>query len=115
MKKYISIIFLGALIWACGDSDKGSNSNSSKKQSVAAKAPDGKKIFKRNCVVCHGIYGDMAINGAKDLNLSVLTLEERVEIITNGKKVMTPFKGVLSEKQIAAVAQYTIDAFNKKE
>jgi len=116
MKKYLTILFVAALIFSCGSEEKPANSSSSNKKELSAtKAPDGKKIFKIRCVVCHGLYGDMEVNGAKNLNLSTLTHTERVEIITNGKNVMTPFKGVLSEEEIAAVAQYTIDAFKKEE
>ena len=108
MKKYVLIALMGGMIWACGGDKASSNSSS------APKKVDGKKIFKTYCVVCHGLYGDMEVNGAKDLNLSILTLEERISMVTNGKNLMTPFKGVLTEEQIEAVAQYTIDNFNKK-
>ena len=115
MKKYLTILFISTLFFACGSEETPSNSSSSNKKETKAKAPDGKKLFKTYCTACHGLYGDMEVNGAKDLNLSVLNHAERVEIITNGKNVMTPFKGVLTDEQIAAVAQYTMDAFNKKE
>ncbi len=106
---------MGGMIWACGGDDTSNNSSSSSSNSSSSsKKVDGKKIFKTYCVACHGLYGDMEVNGAKDLNLSVLALEQRITIITNGKNLMTPFKGVLTEAQIEAVAQYTIDNFNKK-
>ena len=115
MNKYITIVLLGTLIWACGGGDTPTNAGNSNKKEPAPKVVDGKKVFKKNCTVCHGLYGDMEVNGAKNLNLSILSKAERIEIITNGKKIMTPFKGVLSAEQIEAVAQYTIDAFQKKE
>ena len=47
------------------------------------------------------------MNGAYDLTQTKLTVEEKIQVITNGRKLMTPFKGLLSEKQIEAVAKYT--------
>ena len=111
MNKYLTILFVATFFFACGSGEKSPVENSTPKSAVI----DGKKIFKKNCTICHGLYGDMEVNGAKDLNLSSLTKDERIEIITNGKNVMTPFKGVLTPEQIEAVAQYTIDAFQKKE
>ena len=46
-------------------------------------------------------------NGAKDLRISNLSLEERVNIINNGRNIMTSFKNTLSKSQIEAVAKYT--------
>ncbi len=113
MKKYIILFFCAGLIFACGDSSSETNSNDKKTTASAEpkKAVDGKKVWKTFCVACHGLYGDMEVNGAKDLNLSTLPLAERIEIITNGKNVMTPFKDVLSPEQIEAVAKFTIAEF----
>lgn len=71
-------------------------------------APDGMAIFKKNCVACHGPDGKLGLTGAKDLSASVLPVADRIQIITNGKNVMTPFKALLSEAEIRAVAAYTI-------
>ncbi len=101
MKQYVIAIFVLAFIWACnnpGVSNSGGDDL-------------GEAVFKKNCKLCHGIDGKQMLNGAKDLNLSTMTLEERVNIITNGKKVMIPFKDVLTAKEIKAVAQYTKDTF----
>lgn len=70
-------------------------------------APDGMAIFRQNCVTCHGADGTLGLYSAKNLQESTLTLEERVNIITNGRKLMTPFKTVLSSEEIEAVAAYT--------
>lgn len=69
--------------------------------------PDGLAVFRKNCVTCHGADGTLGLNGAKDLGQSTLNLEERVNIITNGKKLMTPFGSILSPEEIQAVAEYT--------
>ncbi len=100
MKQYTLAIFVIALVWACNNPGV-SNSDGDLGQSV----------FKKNCKLCHGADGKQMLNGAKDLNLSTMTLEERINIITNGKKVMVPFKDVLTAEQIKAVAQYTKDTF----
>lgn len=70
--------------------------------------PDGSAIFRKNCTTCHGANGSLGLNGAKDLSSSILSLEERVNIITEGKKLMTPFGKLLSPEEIKAVAEYTI-------
>ncbi|MEM1220214.1 MAG: cytochrome c [Bacteroidota bacterium] len=76
--------------------------------------PDGEKIYKTYCVTCHGLYGNMGASGAFDLTTSELSIDERVLVITNGRKLMTPFKSLLDEKEIRAVAKYTMK-LSKKE
>lgn len=71
------------------------------------KEKTGKELFQKNCVICHGSDGKLGFNGAKDLSKSVLTQEERIIQITNGKNLMSPFKGILTEKEIRAVAEFT--------
>lgn len=68
---------------------------------------NSKKIFKMHCSLCHGFKGDMMINGAKDLVKSRISLQEAVAQIYHGKGLMTPYKGVLSDTEIIAIAQYT--------
>ena len=72
----------------------------------------GEKVFKINCVICHGRDGKLAINGAKDLGLSTLSLSDRILIIKEGKNLMTPFKALLNDEQIRAVAQYSLKFTN---
>lgn len=108
MTKYLTFMVILGLSLACGNVNSSENSKNNSPQVI-----DGKRIFKKNCIICHGLYGDMEVNGAKNLNLSILTLEERIKIITNGKGLMTPFKSKLTEKQIEAVAQYTLDTFKE--
>ena len=67
---------------------------------------DAMKIFRKNCAICHGRKGNMKINGAKDLRISTLTMEERVANIYFGQGLMTPFKGVMTEEEIVATAEY---------
>ncbi len=106
MKKTIILASLAALLFACSaSSDK---NESSATASAEKKAVDGEKIYKTYCVTCHGLYGDMGASGAFNLQTSTLSMEERIDVITNGRegKAMTPFKGLLSEEKIEAVAKY---------
>jgi len=75
---------------------------------VKSAIPEGSAIFRKNCVVCHGADGKLGMNGAKDLSMSVLPVEERINTITNGRNVMTAFKELLSPEEIKAVAYYTM-------
>jgi len=50
--------------------------------------------------------GNMGLNGSFDLTTSKLTLEERIEVITNGRNTMMPYKTVLKENEIKEVAEY---------
>lgn len=76
-------------------------------------AVDGKKKYKLFCTPCHGMDGKMAINGAKDLTKVRTSLEENVAQIYHGKGMMTPFKGVLKDAEIVAVANYVRDVLRK--
>ena len=69
-------------------------------------AINAKKKFKLYCTICHGIKGDMQINGAKDLSKSKISLEESVAQVYYGQGLMTPFKGILKDDEIVAVAKY---------
>jgi len=111
MKKFIFALGLFGLIWACSNSDGSSKAESSASESFAANTPkkeDGEKIYRQYCVTCHGLYGDMGASGAYNLTTSELSVEERIEVITNGRNTMTGFKALLSEEKIKAVAEYTL-------
>jgi cytochrome c6 len=82
--------------------------------SVAA-AADGAAIYKSKCAVCHGPDGKgqnpMGKKlGVQDLAASKMSEAEIVKIVNEGKKgekgAMTPFKGRLTDEEIAAVAKY---------
>jgi cbb3-type cytochrome c oxidase subunit III len=70
-------------------------------------AADGKSIFVTNCGSCHtlaaaGTTGTVGPN----LDRSKPPKPLVVDRVTNGKGVMPPFKGTLSDAQIQAVADY---------
>ena len=67
----------------------------------------GEAVYKQYCVACHGADGKLGLSGAKDLGASTLTLDERIEVITKGRKLMTPFGEVLTPEEIRAVAEYS--------
>lgn len=114
MKKIIIACALAAFIIACGSDDSAQSEAPTSTTSTAAAEPeapaaDGKAIYKQYCVACHGLYGDMGASGAFNLQESELPVEERVNVITNGRNVMTPFKSILSPEEIQAVAEYTLE------
>jgi len=112
MKKLlVGTLLLGAFAFliACGG-ESGSNPNfpSESSEETTAAAVDGKAVYTQNCVTCHGVYGDMGASGAFNLQESALAVEERVNVITNGRNTMLAFNNVLSEEEIQAVAEYTM-------
>jgi len=108
----ISSLFVAAILLACGGPNESNqqqnSSNTSNTKAPEKKAVNGAMVYKKNCVVCHGANGRMALNGAKVLPESTLTLEERIMHIKKGKGAMQAYEGVLSEAAIKAVAEYTM-------
>lgn len=68
---------------------------------------NGEVIFTQVCAACHGQDGKLGVGGAKDLSASTLKHEQVVAMISQGKGLMQPYEGVLSEQEIEAVATYT--------
>ncbi len=66
----------------------------------------GQEVYSKYCVSCHGQDGALGLSGAKNLQISALSEQESINIITNGKNAMAPYKKVLSEADIQAVAAY---------
>lgn len=87
---------------------------STKKTTTKPKGMSPEKLWKINCVICHGINGKLGVNGAKDLSLSKMNLDQRIEIITNGKNTMTAFHRTLKPDQIKALAEFTMDNFKSE-
>jgi cytochrome c oxidase subunit II len=101
-----------------------------KKKAMAAQADDpnktwtvdelkqrGEKVYAANCVACHqangkgvpgafpALDGSPVVNGAKT---------GQIGIVLNGKGGMPPWKGVLSDTEIAAVITYTRNNWSNK-
>lgn len=109
MKKLLIFVLLTTLAYACSQSGSENGADKSGGDSTAATtAVNGETVYKTYCVTCHGLYGDMGASGAFNLQTSVLSVDERINVITNGRKVMTPFKEILSPEKIKAVAEYTL-------
>src|SRR5262245_49924012 len=108
--KKISFL-LGCLLFllsACESADEkiARRAKSAAEIPSAKTTPDGMAIFRKYCIACHGADGTLGLNGAKDFRQSTLTLEERIDVITHGRKLMTPFGEMLSPQEIKAVAEY---------
>lgn len=102
------VLFLG--VGSCESAEEKTSKRQieANKVPVSSGKPDGMSVFKQHCVICHGSDGNLGLNGAKHLSESILPLEERINIITNGKNLMTPFRSQLSPEEIQAVAAYTL-------
>ena len=96
MKKLIFFLGIAGSVWACTNL----NAEGSEVQ--------GQQLYKTYCISCHGVNGDMGGSGAFDLTVSPLTVDQRVEVITNGRNAMTPFKTLLPPSKIRALAEYTM-------
>ena len=107
MRQILMCALLGLFLVACGGDPGDGNKKKPAKKAAAKKKVNGKKIYRQYCITCHGVNGDMGASGAFDLTTSKLTLDEKIAVITNGRNTMTPFKGLLSEAKIKAVAEFT--------
>lgn len=108
MRKGLVFIVIVVLIYVCGGSSVFVESNGSidvKVVVVVAKL-DGEKIYKQYCVICYGFYGDMGVSGVYNLQEFELMLEECINVIINGCKVMIVFEVLLDEKEIKVVVKY---------
>jgi mono/diheme cytochrome c family protein len=99
---FIFLVITFLLLFSCG------NNNQSKPTiaDTTVSAERGQKIFKTHCVACHGVDGTMGLNGAANLATSVLSKEETIKTITQGRKAMLSFKTLLSKSEIESVTLY---------
>lgn len=106
MKSFAFLSFLLSLtiLLACGSKQQSKQSDTGLEQTSSI---DGKTIYNRECVLCHGELGDKGVAGSANLTQSLLTLDERVYVINNGRGIMQPFKNKLTPGEIEAVARYT--------
>ena len=99
----LTVFLIPFAFFACESAEekieKATAASAGSNNGAAAFKPDGRAIFRKHCVVCHGADGKLGLNGAKDLSTSVRALPERLEIIAHGKNLMTPFGTVLSKKR----------------
>lgn len=69
------------------------------------------ELFQKKCAVCHGKDGKSSTPmaqklGAKDLTTLKASEGEITKTIADGKGKMTPFKGKLSDAEIASLAKF---------
>ena len=63
-------------------------------------------LYKEFCINCHGDNGMLGKFGAANLAISTLGTQAKIDVITNGKGVMAPYKDNLSKEEIEALAVY---------
>lgn len=101
-----------------------------KKKEMAAKADDpnktwtvdelkqrGEKVYAANCVACHQANGKGVPGAFPALDGSAIVNGPKtgqVTVVMNGKNAMPPWKGVLSDTDIAAVITYTRNNWSNK-
>jgi cytochrome c oxidase subunit II len=77
----------------------------------------GEKVYAANCAVCHRPDGKGA-GPIKALDASPIVLSDdkaqQIQIVLNGKAAMPPWKGTLSDTEIAAVITYTKNTWSNK-
>lgn len=77
-------------------------------ESAKGDIAEGEKLYNQYCVLCHGKDGKLQLNGAFDITTSQLTINERIELMKNGRNLMTPFEGILTEDEMRSIATYAI-------
>ena len=101
-----ALVLLCALIPGCNSSET--------ERSPSLDSPIGeaetRSLYIRKCSLCHGDDGDLGASKSPMLSESMMSLEERIAIISYGKGTMPAQKGILSKSEITAVARY-IDRF----
>ena len=70
---------------------------------MASDMPDGAKIFKKKCKMCHAINKKKVGPSVVSMNMDTDML---TEIVTNGKKRMPKFGHKLSADEIQAVVAF---------
>ncbi|MGQ0828106.1 MAG: c-type cytochrome [Bacteroidota bacterium] len=104
--KALAVIAFLLIVGAYGMAEMSKKQKSPAVEAVVV-STDGHELYIANCARCHGDDGKLGLMDSKDLTLSVMDLQQKMEIIKNGKGVMTPFAGQLSDEQIKTVAEYT--------
>ncbi|PCJ80754.1 MAG: hypothetical protein COA49_07965 [Bacteroidetes bacterium] len=100
----IHLLFI-AVISSCGNTE-GSTRQVLSDEIKAINFEDVRATYGYKCSICHGSEGVSVIRSAPNLVSSQLSIDERVEIISNGKTTMPPQKDVLDESMILGLAMY---------
>jgi len=100
MKRTITILgLILLLVWSCGDGGE---------PQTEANDISGEALYRTHCAICHGENGRKGFADARILPDSQLNLEQRIQLIANGRGTMMPYRGVLTEEEIKEVARYTL-------
>ncbi len=106
-KKVLAVASIILIIAAYGLAEMSKKQKSKVAEGVSESSVNGEELYVANCAKCHGADGKLNLMGAKDLSVSTMDLNARIEVIKNGKGAMAAFSGMLNEQQIKAVATYT--------
>jgi cytochrome c oxidase subunit 2 len=77
----------------------------------------GEKVYAANCVACHQANGKGLPGAFPALDGSAIVAgpkAEQIKLVLNGKNGMPPWKGVLSDTEVAAVITYTRNNWSNK-
>jgi len=116
------ILLSVTILFSCAQQSKSVTESGSKvvttdNTAVAEVNLEGEKVFNTNCINCHGADGNKTLDEVKDLSISVLSLDERIKVISSaqfiGNRLHKPrFPEVLTDIDIKNVAEY-IESFRK--
>lgn len=116
------ILLSVTILFSCAQQTKSVTESGSKvvttdNTAIAEVNLEGEKVFNTNCISCHGADGNKTLDEVKDLSISVLSLDERIKVISSaqfiGNRLHKPrFPEVLTDIDIKNVAEY-IETFRK--
>ena len=104
--RYFLVVFAIVVLWSCQSGGATEANTTGEGEPVRS----AKTIYKTYCVTCHGMDGKMMFGGAADLTKSSISMDARIDIITNGQGSMASFSNILTEEEIIALAEY-LDTF----
>ena len=115
-KIFLVLIFLFFSVSACTDPKEVAESESQKAAASVAQMELGLEVFnnKAQCGMCHTLQA-AGSEGQIGTNLDQLKpqIPQIISTVTNGIGVMPAFEGMLTMKEIDAVAYYVFESTNK--
>ena len=115
-KIFLVLIFLIFSVSACTDPKEVSESESQEAAASVAQMELGLEVFnnKAQCGMCHTLQA-AGSEGQIGTNLDQLKpqIPQIISTVTNGIGVMPAFEGMLTMKEIDAVAYYVFESTNK--
>jgi mono/diheme cytochrome c family protein len=73
-----------------------------------ANLPEGQRLFKQTCAICHGDDGKGGHTGGAPLD-RVTSLEATIQTVTAGRNNMPPFRSSFTPDQIRDVSAYVVE------